>query len=372
MSFADIPEINFVDTDVNTLKNSVIKFAEASLNRTLGKADPLRLLLETLAYIINQQNVKINYAAKMNLLKYAEGDFLDNLGVLVGTDRLKASAATVTLEFTISAKQEYAVTIPAGTRVTTREKEMYFATDTSAIIAPRTMTCTVGATCMEAGTNGNDFPIGSIDTIVDPIPYVASVTNVTTSEGGSDIEKDTPYRERIHEAPESFASGTEGKYASLTKEVSSLIADVAVYNGGDGIACIVPLLEGGKLPGQELLQSITDYVSQKQYRYLTDKLVVKAPTEVNYNIDLTYYIDREDATTATAIQKAVDVAVDEYVKWQQKKLGRNVDPSELIYLLRAAGARKIAVNEPAYMEVAKDEIASAKNIAINFGGWEDE
>lgn len=372
MSFTEIPEINFVDTDVNTLKNSVIKFAEASLNRTLGKADPLRLLLETLAYIINQQNVKINYAAKMNLLKYAEGDFLDNLGVLVGTDRLKASAATVTLEFMLSAQQEYAVTIPAGTRVTTREKEMYFATSKATIVPPRTMKCTVGATCTEAGAGGNDFPIGSIDTIVDPIPYVASVSNVTISEGGSDIEKDMPYRERIHEAPESFASGTEGKYASFTKEVSSLIADVAVYNGGDGIVCIVPLLADGKIPGPELLQSVSDYVSQKQYRYLTDKLVIKAPTEVNYNIDLTYYIDRDDATTATAIQKAAEVAVDEYVKWQQKKLGRNIDPSELIYLLRAAGARRIKVMEPAYMEVAKNEIASIKNVTINFGGWEDE
>ena len=157
-----------------------------------------------------------------------------------------------------------------------------------------------------------------------------------------------------------------------TCQFEHLGLDAREVGGGDGIACIVPLLEGGKLPGQELLQSITDYVSQKQYRYLTDKLVVKAPTEVNYNIDLTYYIDREDATTATAIQKAVDVAVNEYVKWQQKKLGRNVDPSDLIYLLRAAGARKIAVNEPTYTEVAKDEIASAKNIVINFGGWEDE
>lgn len=372
MSLENVPEINFVDTDVNRLRDSVISYVEAAEGRTLAKGDPVRLLLETLAYIINQQNVKINYAAKMNLLKYAEGDFLDNLGVLVGTERLKASAATTTLEFTLSAKQEYAVIIPAGTRVTNKEKDIFFATNESAVVNPRTWSCSVEATCTEPGAAANELPVGNLDLIVDPVPYVAAVTNTTISEGGTDVEKDTPYRERIHEAPESFASGTEGKYAGLTKEVSSLITDVAVYNGGDGIACIVPLLEGGKIPGEELLQNIRDYVGQKQHRYLTDKLVVRAPTKVDYNINLTYYIDRNDATSATAIQKAAEVALEEYIKWQQKKLGRNVDPSELIYLLRAAGAKRITVTEPSYIEVAKNEIAVPVSIDVRFGGLEDD
>ena len=54
---------------------------------------------------------------------------------------------------------------------------------------------------------------GQLKTLVDPVPYVASVANITTSEGGADAQTDDSYREDIHGAPERFSTaGPDGAY----------------------------------------------------------------------------------------------------------------------------------------------------------------
>ena len=58
-------------------------------------------------------------------------------------------------------------------------------------------TVDVPATCTVAGTDGNGFAAGELATIVDPIPYVASVTNTTATEGGAEIESDDDLAERV-------------------------------------------------------------------------------------------------------------------------------------------------------------------------------
>ena len=55
--------------------------------------------------------------------------------------------------------------------------------------------------------------VGQINTLVDPIAYISSVSNTTASTGGTDTEDDENYRERIQLAPESFSvAGSEGAY----------------------------------------------------------------------------------------------------------------------------------------------------------------
>ena len=50
------------------------------------------------------------------MLAFAEGVFLDILGMLVGTERLPASAAVTTVRFTLSAPQPSAVIIAEKVR----------------------------------------------------------------------------------------------------------------------------------------------------------------------------------------------------------------------------------------------------------------
>ena len=61
----------------------------------------------------------------------------------------------------------------------------------------------------------------------------------------------------------------------------------------------------GSKPGAAMISGLQAYLSGKTIRPMTDKLTVKAPEEVTYSINLTYYINRSDSARAVAIQAAV-------------------------------------------------------------------
>lgn len=73
---------------------------------------------------------------------------------------------------------------------------------------------------------------------------------------------------------------------------------------------------------------------------LTDKVSVEKPTAVNYTINAAYYINDSDKSKAETIQSLVDAAVQDYLTWQRGKLGRDINPDELITLMKNAGAKE--------------------------------
>ena len=93
MELKQLPDITFAESDPDVIETSVIEIYESLSGRTLAKADPVRLFLLSLAALIVQQRVIIDTAAKQNLLAYAKDEYLDHIGVLVGTDRLQSAAA---------------------------------------------------------------------------------------------------------------------------------------------------------------------------------------------------------------------------------------------------------------------------------------
>lgn len=368
-----INEINFVDTDTNTIKEEVIAAYEALAGVTLSRADPIRLFLESLAAVIVRQRTWINYAAKMNLLYYSADDYLDHIGYLVGCSRIQPAAAITTMRATLSAARGYSITVPAGTRVTTADG-VIFATDDDATIPAGSTTVDIPATCTAVGDDANGIAIGDICMIMDPIAYVQTIKNITVTEGGAAEEDDETFRERIRLAPEHFSvAGPSGAYEYHVKSVSSLITDVAVYGPPDhpGDVYIYALLEGGVLPGTELKQEIYDYLNTDSIRPLTDHVYVKDPAVVNYNIDLTYYIDNANKTQETAIRTAVGAAVQQFIRETKTKLGCDVNPSRLIQLMTNAGAKRINIVSPAFTAVASTSVAFVGTSTVNYGGLED-
>lgn len=61
------PNISFVDTDTETLVNSLIKSYGMFTGRTLYPADPTRLFILWIADIIIQERVIIDESAKQNV-----------------------------------------------------------------------------------------------------------------------------------------------------------------------------------------------------------------------------------------------------------------------------------------------------------------
>lgn len=372
MELKNLPDITFAESDPEAVDLQILTTVEALLGRKLARADPLRLFLRGMEALMIQQRILIDECAKQGLLAYATGDNLDHLGVLVGTDRLKASAATVTLQFSVDSSREMATVIPAGTRATAGDGIM-FATNETAIIQPRTTSTTATATCTVLGDAGNNYAPGELMHLVDIAPFVSKVTNITKSEGGSDAESDEAYRLRIQEAPERFSTaGPSGAYEYHAKRANALIVDVSVENPAPGEVAIRPLLKDGKLPDTEVLKQVIDVLNARDIRPLTDKVTVEAPTAVEYDIDLSYWIDRTNAAEAVAIQAAAENAIKDFAEWQSQKLGRDINPTELYYRLRTAGVKRAEIRKPVYTQISRAQVATLREKTARFEGLEDD
>lgn len=367
----NLADIVFVDADVNTVEEHVLTEYERISGRTLATGDPVRLFLLTIANIIVMLKNDINITGKQNLLRYASGNNLDHLGALVGQERKKASSAVTTMRVSVSESMETNVIIPAGTRFTAGDN-VFFSLDKVMVIAAGETIGEGQATCLEVGSVGNDYVPYQIKTLVDPVPYVSTVYNITKSEGGADEETDEDYRESIHMAPEGFSvAGPKGAYEFFTKQASALISDVSVISPEPGKVEVRPLLVGGGVPGEEILELVNEKLNADDIRPLTDQVTVLAPSVVTYNLDITYYIDNEDKVQANMIQNNVADAVKEWIEWQKAKLGRDINPSKLIRLVEDAGAKRLVVTNPGFTVVDDTSVAIVQNITVNMGGFED-
>ena len=190
------PDISFIDgKTVDDVQREMIADFEDYMTRidgrpvTLGRASVHRAIINAAAVQIYLAMQYVDRAGKQNLLKYAYGDFLDNLALLRGVERTPATAATTTLKFTASAARASAISIPQGTRVAPAGGTLYFKTVEYAEIPAGSTTVTVAAVCTEAGAAANAIAAGELTTIVDPVPYVASVTNTTDAAGGAHLSR---------------------------------------------------------------------------------------------------------------------------------------------------------------------------------------
>ena len=365
-----VPEINFATADAQTLLAGAIKIVEASLGRTISRADPIRLLLDAFISIILQQRLLIDEAAKMNLLAFSKNEYLDRLGDLVGVERLPASHATTTVKVKLSAARATSTIINQGTRVTA-DDAIYFALDEALIFSAGETVKTCAATCTESGEVGNGFLAGELNKIVDPQAFLLSIENTTTSAGGADIESDDSFRERIHSAPESFSvAGSEGAYKWHAKSVSATITDVAVDSPTPGEVEVYVLTKDG-LPAAELLTAVREHLNAATIRPLTDKVTVKSPAVEEYTVDLSYYIDRENATYAAQIVAAAEAAVAEYVTWQGEKIGRDINPDELTARLKNAGVKRVEIRSPQFKALGNFSVAASSGVHAVFAGLED-
>lgn len=365
-----IRDIDFVETDTETVKAEVIAEYERAAGRSLAHGDPVRLFLESIASVIAHQRTLIDYTGKMNLLLYSRGDYLDHIGVLVGAWRIPAVAATAQFKITLSAARPNAVTVPKGTRVNASES-VFFALDKDIVILAGEIAATVSGTCTNVGERGNGYAPGEIKTIVDPVPYVQTIVNTTTSEGGADVEDDEAFRTRIQEAPEHFSvAGPAAAYAYFTKSASALIVDVAITSPKPGEVNIYPILQKGALPGEEVLREVREAVDADDVRPLTDRVTVSAPTTISYNLELTYYIDAADVAREAAIKSEVEKSIEDYVVWQRSKIGRDINPTELQYRIRAAGAKRAVITAPEFAAVTETAIAVVGTKKITYGGLE--
>lgn len=374
------PDVSFIDNKtIDDVRGDMVAdfeafMTEASGSRvSLGRASVHRMILYSAAAQIYQAMQYIDRAGKQSLLKYSYSEFLDNLALLKGVTREPAKAATTTIRFTASATRTLATPIPAGTRISS-SGSVYFQTTEYAEIPAGDLTVDVPAECTVTGKDGNGLAIGEVSTIVDPIPYITSATNLTATEGGADVEDDATLAERVYLAPGAYSTaGPEDGYLYHAKAYNAAIGDVvATSNQEAGQVDIVFIMADGSTPGSSMISGLQAYLSGKTIRPMTDKLTVSAPEEIAYNIELTYYINRSDSARAVAIQAAVAQAVEDYKAWQ-RTIGRDVNPSQLAAMVMEAGAKRVTVTAPTFATVAATKVAALSGSAsVTYGGLEDD
>lgn len=374
-----LPDVSFIDNlsleDIQTqmITDYQNKYEELTGEIcSLRRADPMSILLYSCSVQIYQALLNIDKAGKMSLLKYSYSEFLDNLGALKGMQRLPAGPARVMIEFTLSEERDEPVGIPAGTRVTNGQ-EIYYATQEYAEIPAGETKIQLDCECLTSGVIGNGYQPGEINVLTDPIGYVMSVANTTTSAGGTDIEDDESFIERIYNGPSSYSvAGPEDAYVYWAKTYNSAIGDVKVNSPNPVEVVITFLMEDGSIPEETVINGLEEFLMDENIRPLTDEVTVQAPTTTSYNIDIKYFINRSAAAQAESIRKEVEQAVEEYISWQQSKIGRDINPSELIRCIINAGAKRVEVAEPIYTAVDDYAVAAVNTKSVVYGGLEND
>ena len=376
----NLPDISFVDDiTYEQILNDMVADYETKYQEITGRKITLRpgdkehihLRIEAGQYY--QMYQIMDNAAKMNLLKYSKGNFLRHLGAFKKTFIQEPKPAVVTARFTLSEVRKDVIYIPQGTRITAGDG-VYFATDDYAEVKAGDSFVDIDCTCESVGEVGNDYIPGHIEIIVDPVPYVASVTNTTKSEGGSGEESEESFRERIFLAPSSYSvAGPADAYEYWVKQYNSAaIEDVKIYEPTEAVVDIRILLNGGVLPSKTFCSGCLEYLKENPIIPLTDNDIVAAPDVVNYNLKAVYYIARSDLNNIAVIQESIEAAKDTYLNWQRTKIGRDINPDALTEFVRAAGGKRVVITSPVFTPIPETSIAIEKSVEFVYGGIEDD
>lgn len=377
-------DYKFVQTDSAGVLSALVAKYEELTGRTLLPADPDRVFLSWVADVIIQERVLLNFAANQNIPSRSVGANLDALGEFIyNFKRPTAKPSECTIKFTITGPQETAINIPIGTRVTDLTQKMTWKTDEDKVIPIGETTVLVPAVCITNGTIGNGYVAGQISKLVDVdnVEFFQSCENIDTSSGGSDKANDNDYYELLRQSLEAYSTaGPKGAYEFHSKAVSSSIADVCAVNPIDmpGVVHIYAIMNDGSIADDGTKKAIFEACDDEKVRPLTDLVEVLDPETVDFSIDFTYYVDRNSTKTMSSIAADVRAAVDEYIKWQTAKIGRDVNPSKLTWLLRDTGIKRVDIKRPVFTSLRDGssqltpQFARHISTEITNGGFEDE
>ena len=364
MENKEYPDIEFVETDVETIENSLIALYELMYEEMTGKkkkvypASPERLFIAWAAAVIVQQRVLINETAKKNVPRYAKGEYLDSLAELFkDIERLPATPAVATFRCYISEVQKQSVIVPKGTRITF-DGEITFETVEELEIEAGKTYGDVSGKCQTAGIVGNNLAVGQVKEIVDVYDYYLKVENITKTSGGAQEEEDADYYNRMRESMESFSTaGPVNSYIYYAKSVSAAVCDVAATSPEPGVVDVRILLQNSEQPTDTVIAEIEAALNAEDVRPLTDIVTVSAPEEDPFEIDMTFYIERDNQTSSSIIEKDTREAVEKYISWQTSKMGRDINPSYLVQMVMGAGVKRVEVRKPEFKVVEETHVA---------------
>lgn len=357
----------FTDTDAKELYDNMMEKLQDKMGY-LEPGDERRIFAETFLEIYVAIHNTIDDCAKQSLLRYARGEILDMIGEGTDCNRLQGEKATTTLRFELdwTSVEGGTIEITKGTRVMTSKGEI-FATTLSAVAVTTTDYLDITAESVESGKKYNGIIPGSINIMESQIQSVSSVRNTTETEGGTDIENDENYRERIKMSYNAYSTcGSEEAWKYWAKSASDEIGDVFVTTElNEGSVCVGGVSKDGKKLSNNATTKMMKVLTSKELKPVGDLVELHDPEVTAYDINVRYYVTPEDETEAVeAIESKVYVdkngitrtgAIEEYRLWQDTHMGRGLNPDKLKSIMMnpagdgsVAGATRVEIISPVY------------------------
>lgn len=367
-------DFNFVDVDSAKIYTTIISSLMDECDEALYPGDERRIFGEALVPVFVSLFSLFNDKAKERTLRYARGAVLDAIGERYGVKRADPTSAYATFRFVASAAQSENIIIPAGTRITT-DGSVYFATQETATLAAGALYVDLLGVCTNGGAAYNGYTVGAIGTLVDLIPYITKASNITESTGGNDGEPDTTegnehYRERIRLSPAALSTaGSENGYRFFAMSADPDIVDVVVVCPEDepNTVNLYPLMKGGALPDETILQKVLDAVTD-DVRPMTDKVQALPPEPVDYAVEIKYYCTQEDEAATIQAIEGEGGAIDQYNEWQTAALARDINPDQLRRFILApasgVGALRVDVIKPSFADLSKTQVARLSGVPV--------
>lgn len=378
----NLPEIDFL-SDLNitqeTIAQEMIEDYQNKYEELTGKeitlypANTERLKMQIVAGEMYQIYEYISYLFSQNFIQYMERNVLENWGATLGYAQTNIKAATCILQFKVNEVLDFDVEIPAGIRATAGD-DVYFATNESCVLKAGESSVEVSATCTEEGTIGNDYVVSQINVLADPVLNISSVENCTTSQGGQDEYDDETLRENIFLFPSTYSTaGPNTAYEYFVKSYSTEIISVnVVQNNVTAEVDIYIMLADGKVPDEQYCKAVVDYLVGLECTPADDKIYVKAPEVVRYRITGKYYIAKSNRENEALIKESVLEAANYFVSECHENIGNDIIPDKLIELTRIAGAKRLELTSPDFIQVSETQIAICDGIELSYGGLEDD
>lgn len=383
-------KINYITTDAEKIFQDALSTIENELGEKLDEGDEKKIFLKSLMPILVGIANKINDVANQNLLENSRGTNLDSLALnFYSTNRLQPTYSFCKGIVKLSKQQEEDILIKAGTKITP-DGIAIFKVKEDVTISRGELEKDLVLIATSTGSKYNGYRIGEINYLIDPIPYVEKIYNTEISASGADIEDDKTYRERARlEIESKSTTGSEGAYEYFAYTADPSITGVKVITPAPGIVKILVVVDNGEIPSQEILDKVYTECSARDRRPLTDKVEVGTPNVKKYDIELTYFLDKNFATKEGKWRKEIEGekldckqgAINNFIKWQQEEVGKSINPDELRYKIQDAasyevdgrkisGVRRIILTYPEYAVIEENELAKVENIKITYGGME--
>lgn len=373
-------DFNLIEVDSATLYNEVLLALEKAVGEPLYPGDERRIFGEALVALVVSIYNEVNDACKQKMLAYARDEVLDALGARTNTPRIAPSSSETIMRFNLNEAIRNNVIIPEGTRITP-DNSTYFKTTEAAVIQAGETHVDVAAVAEEPGEAGNGYTSGTICQLVDLIPYVDTVSNIVESAGGDDGEPyndagNDKYRERIRLSISKITTaGPEESYRFYALSADASIVDVSITSPNPGEVLIVPICADGSIPSDEVLEAVRTICSADDVRPMTDKVIVEAPEQIMYDIDIKYFTTRANESDCVTAIEGAGGSIDQYKEWQDTVMGRDINPDKLRALILTptdgVGATRVEVTSPVYTELTNLQVAKFSgtiNITHEIGG----